>query len=133
MPILHAHPDNAQRPYAAAATHRGVIYACGQLPRKPDGTTPDDLSEQVAVALDNLAAVLHDAGGDLRHLLKLTVYLADLADFATYDNAYLARLEGMPLPPRTTIQVAAFRGATRIEIDAIGAVVPTGSDERSKS
>lgn len=133
MPILDAHPDNAQRPYAAAAVHHGVIYTCGQLPRKLDGTTPDDLSEQVAIALDNLAEVLHNAGGDLRHLLKVTVYLADLSEFDTYNDAYLARLEGVPLPPRTTIQVAAFRGATRIEIDAIGAVVPTGSDERSKS
>ncbi|WP_187351858.1 RidA family protein [Allosaccharopolyspora coralli] len=132
MPTLYTHPDAAHRPYAAAAVHQGVVYACGQLPRRPDGTTPDDLSEQVVVALDNLAAVLHEAGGDLHHLLKLTVYLADLADFDTYNNAYLTRLEGIPLPPRTTIQVAAFRGATRIEIDAIGAVAPTGSDERSQ-
>lgn len=131
MPILHSHPDDRQRPYAASALHQGVIYACGQLPRKPDGSVPDDLPEQVAVTLDNVAAVLRDAGGDLRHLLKMTVYLADLADFDTYNEAYLARLDGMPLPPRTTVQVAGFRGATRIEIDAIGAVAPVARDERS--
>ncbi len=124
MPTLHNHPDAVERPYAAAAVHHGVIYACGQLPRTPDGTSPTDLGEQVALAIDNLETVLNNAGGSLEDLLKLTVYLADLADFDIYNSAYLARLAGVPLPPRTTIQVGAFRGNTRIEIDAISAVAP---------
>lgn len=133
MPTLHDHPDAVERPYAAAAVHRGVIYACGQLPRTPDGTTPTDLDEQVTLAIDNLETVLNNAGGRLDDLLKLTVYLADLADFDTYNQAYLKRLAGIPLPPRTTIQVAAFRGHTRIEIDAIGAVATSDPEARNRS
>lgn len=133
MPTLHDHPGAVERPYAAAAVHHGVIYACGQLPRTQDGTTPADLAEQVAVAIDNLEAVLHNAGGGLGDLLKLTVYLADFADFDTYNDAYLKRFVGVPLPPRTTIQVAAFRGNTRIEIDAIGAVATPGPGKGNRS
>ncbi|MGN6132837.1 MAG: RidA family protein, partial [Nocardioidaceae bacterium] len=57
----------------------------------------------------------------LATLLKVTVYLADLADFDAYNDAYLARLASNPLPPRTTVQVAAFRGQKRLEIDAVAA------------
>lgn len=133
MPTLHDHPDAVERPYAAAAVHHGVVYACGQLPRTTDGTTPTDLGQQVALAIDNLETVLNNAGGSLEDLLKLTVYLADLADFDTYNNAYIKRLAGVPLPPRTTIQIAAFRGNTRIEIDAIGAVATPDPDTRNRS
>lgn len=66
--------------------------------------------------------VLKSAHSDLSNLLKLTVYLADLDEFEEYNAAYLTRLSGHPLPPRTTVQVARFRGEKRIEIDAVAAV-----------
>src|SRR5690242_12470872 len=121
--IPHAH--GVDRPYAAAATFGGTIWACGQIPTRADGYTPPGIAEQVAVALDNLEATLHRAGGGLDTLLKLTVYLADLSEFDAYNAAYLARLQGISLPPRTTVEVAKFRGDKRIEIDAVAAVVRT--------
>ncbi|MFI0467295.1 RidA family protein [Saccharopolyspora sp. 5N102] len=122
MTTLHPHPDGAERPYAAAAVHQGVIYACGQLPRAEDGSTPEDMADQVELALDNLQRVLEPAGGGLHSLLKMTVFLADLDEFDAYNDAYLKRFAGLRLPPRTTVEVARFRGRTRIEIDAIAAV-----------
>ncbi|GAA1789285.1 RidA family protein [Planosporangium flavigriseum] len=116
------HADGQDRPYQAATVHGGVVYPCGQVPVRTDGVVPADFAEQVTVCLDNLERVLHAAGSDLDHLLQLTVYLADLADFDAYNAAYLARLRGRPLPPRTTVQVAGFRGGKRIEISAIAAV-----------
>ncbi|KWX23675.1 hypothetical protein AFM11_12825 [Mycolicibacterium wolinskyi] len=119
---LIVHPHDAARPYAAAAVFGGTIWACGQIPTTADGHTPPGMAEQVNVAIDNLETTLRAAGGGLHTLLKLTVYLADLSEFDAYNDAYLARLQGIPLPPRTTVEVARFRGAKRIEIDGVAAV-----------
>ncbi|MCZ9882096.1 RidA family protein [Arthrobacter sp. B2a2-09] len=111
--------DGNPRPYSASAAIGGLIFMCGQVPSRDDGTVPSDISGQVVQAFDNLEAALQRAGSSLSHLLKLTVFLADLDEFDQYNAAYLTRLNGHPLPPRTTVQVARFRGAKRIEIDAI--------------
>ncbi|EKT83536.1 YjgF/YER057c/UK114 family protein [Rhodococcus opacus M213] len=119
---LVAHPRGTERPYSRAAVFAGTIWACGQIPTTADGQTPAAIGDQVKVALDNLEATLLASGGGLHTLLKTTVYLADLAEFDEYNAAYLDRLEGIPLPPRTTVEVARFRGSKRIEIDAVAAV-----------
>ncbi|CAN5361874.1 RidA family protein [soil metagenome] len=119
---LVAHPHGPGRPYAGAAVHGGTIWACGQVPTTSDGGTPTSVGDQVRVALDNLELTLRAAGGGLNTLLKLTVFLADLDDFDEYNEAYLSRLHDVELPPRTTVQVARFRGPKRIEIDAVAAV-----------
>lgn len=116
------HPDGKPRSYAASTTVCGVVWACGQVPTAPDGATPPAIGDQVRLALDNLAAVLADAGASLDTLLKTTVFLADLDEFEAYDRAWVDRLSTHGLPPRTTIQVARFRGSKRIEIDAVAAV-----------
>ena len=116
------HADRVPRSYTASATLGGVVWACGQVPRRADGSVPESIEEQVGVTLDNLEAVLTEAGSSLASLLKVTVFLADLDEFDAYDAAYCARLAGGPLPPRTTIEVASFRGEKRIEIDAVAAV-----------
>ncbi|WP_116201604.1 RidA family protein [Amycolatopsis circi] len=125
---LVAHP-HGPRPYAGAAVFGGVIWACGQVPARRDGSVPEEIDEQVRVALDNLEDTLRAAGGSLRTLLKLTVFLADLGEFDVYHQAYLDRFAGIDLPPRTTVQVAGFRGTKRIEIDAVAAV---GSEETNR-
>lgn len=90
----------------------------------PDGSVPPGIAEQVRVVLDNLDAVLTPVGSGLGSLLHLTVYLRDLETFNTYNRAYLTRMAGLPLPPRTTVQVAGFRGPKCIEITALAAVDP---------
>jgi 2-iminobutanoate/2-iminopropanoate deaminase len=121
--VRRDHADGLARSYTASATHGGVVWACGQVPRRADGTVPHSIEEQVRVAIDNLEAVLRDAGASLATILKVTVFLADLDEFDAYDAAYRACLNGGPLPPRTTVQVARFRGEKRIEIDAVAAAV----------
>ncbi|MBC2641834.1 MULTISPECIES: RidA family protein [unclassified Rhodococcus (in: high G+C Gram-positive bacteria)] len=121
---LVPHPAGTERPYARAAVFAGVVWACGQIPTTADGQTPTAIGDQVRVALDNLDATLRASGGGLHTLLKLTVYLADLSEFDDYNAAYLARLDGIALPPRTTVEVARFRGGKRIEIDGVAAVDP---------
>ena len=114
--------DGKPRPYSVSAAAHGIIYLCGQIPARDDGSVPDDIAGQVAQTFDNLEAALKQAGSGLSHLLKLTVFLGDLDEFDDYNAAYLTRLSGHPLPPRTTVQVARFRGEKRIEIDAVAAV-----------
>ncbi|WP_051389010.1 RidA family protein [Arthrobacter sp. 35W] len=114
--------DGKPRPYSATAAVGGIIFLCGQVPTRPDGLCPADIAGQVIQAFDNLERALLAARSDLSSLLKLTVYLADLDEFEDYNAAYLTRLSGHPLPPRTTVQVARFRGEKRIEIDAVAAV-----------
>lgn len=113
--------DGKPRPYAASAATNGIVFLCGQVPTLADGSCAHDLAGQVIQVIDNLEQALAAAGATLSSLLKLTVYLADLDEFEDYNAAYLTRLSGHPLPPRTTVQVARFRGAKRIEIDAIAA------------
>lgn len=113
--------DGRPRPYSASAATGGIIFLCGQIPAREDGTIPADITGQVTQAFDNLEAALNHAGSSLSQLLKLTVFLADLDEFDAYNAAYLTRLSGHPLPPRTTVQVARFRGEKRIEIDAVAA------------
>jgi 2-iminobutanoate/2-iminopropanoate deaminase len=113
--------DGKPRPYSATAAVNDIIFVCGQVPTRADGTTPADIASQVDQAFDNLEKALLAADSDLSSLLKLTVFLADLDEFESYNAAYLKRLSGHPLPPRTTVQVARFRGEKRIEIDAVAA------------
>lgn len=117
-----AHADDKPRPYTATAEFAGVVWACGQIPADEHGNVPEAIGDQVTVALDNLEQVLTAAGASLSSLLKLTVFLADLDEFDEYNEAYQRRLAGHPLPPRTTVQVARFRGPKRIEIDAVAAL-----------
>ncbi|MEO5778427.1 MULTISPECIES: RidA family protein [Arthrobacter] len=115
------HEDGKPRPYTASATFGGVVWACGQVPTRADGSTPESLRDQVNVVFDNLEKVLADAGADLSSILKITVFLANLDEFDEYNSAYLARFGDLTLPPRTTVEVARFRGEKRIEMDAVAA------------
>ncbi len=124
------HPANTQRPYIAASIHNGVVYPCGQVPVDAEGATPESLSDQVRLCIDNLERVLVAAGSCLDRVLQLTVYLADITELDEYNRAYLDRMKGKTLPPRTTVQVAAFRGEKRIELTAIAAVA-TGRGEHA--
>lgn len=119
----HWHQDDKVRPYSAAAVFGGVVYACGQVPTAADGSTPTTMSGQVAAVFDHLEGILAQAGASLASLLKLTVFVADFDEFDEFNAAYLSCLDGCPLPPRTTVQVARFRGEKRIEVDAIAAVI----------
>jgi 2-iminobutanoate/2-iminopropanoate deaminase len=121
--VRHDHADGTPRSYTASAVFGGVVWACGQIPRRQDGSIPESIGGQVAATLDNLEDVLVQAGSSLAHVLKLTVFLADLDEFDEYDAAYRARLSDVTLPPRTTVQIARFRGEKRIEIDAVAAVL----------
>lgn len=107
-------------PYSQAVLADGVIYTAGQIPLDP-GTgevVGKTAAEQTDRVLKNLAAILAAAGSGLSHVVKTTVYLADMADFPAMNEVY-ARHFGAHKPARSTVQAAALPKHVRVEIDAI--------------
>jgi len=119
--------DNAPAaigPYSQAIVANGMCYASGQIPMDPatGELTGGDVAAQTNVALTNLRAVLQAAGTDLQHVVKCTVFLKNMDDFAAM-NAVYARHMGDARPARAAVEVARLPRDVDVEIDAI-AVVP---------
>lgn len=106
--------------YSQAIAFGHTVYLSGQIPLVPDSMTlvEGEVAAEVAQILDNLAAVAEAAGGNLDNLVKLTVYLVDLGDFATVNEVMASRFSD-PYPARAAVQVAALPKGARVEIDGI--------------
>ena len=107
-------------PYSQAIMTDGLVFTAGQVALDPKsgalvGTTTAQQTEQV---LKNLQAVLTAAGTNLGNVVKTTVYLADMADFAQMNEVY-AKHFGTHKPARSTVQAAGLPKAARVEIDVI--------------
>ena len=107
-------------PYSQAIVAGDTIYTAGQVALDPKtgelvGKTTAEQAEQV---MKNLAAVLEAAGSSLQNVVKTTVYLADLADFAVMNEVY-AKHFGSHKPARSTVQAARLPKDARVEIDAV--------------
>lgn len=107
-------------PYSQAVVAGGLVWAAGQIPLDPGtGQMVDgDVAVQTERVLKNLAAVLEAAGTALTRVVKTTVYLADMGDFAAM-NAVYERHFGHHKPARATIQAGALPKGARVEIDAV--------------
>ncbi len=107
-------------PYSQAILVGNVIYTAGQVALDP-GTMQivgRDVAEQTERVLKNLTAVLEQAGSSLQHVVKTTVFLADMADFPAMNEVY-ARHFGDHRPARSTVAVRTLPKDARVEIDAI--------------
>lgn len=107
-------------PYSQALVVDGLVFTAGQVALDPGsgavvGTSTAEQTDQV---LKNLAAILKAAGSGLDSVVKTTVYLIDMADFAAMNEVY-ARHFGSHKPARATIQAAGLPKGVRVEIDAI--------------
>ena len=119
-PIVTDQAPAAIGTYSQAVEIDGTVYLSGQIPLVPatmeivDG----DIRRQIQQVFDNLRAVASAAGGGLDDIVKLTVYLTDLADFGTV-NEVMGEYFSPPFPARAAIQVAALPRGARVEVDAI--------------
>jgi 2-iminobutanoate/2-iminopropanoate deaminase len=107
-------------PYSQAIMTDGLVFTAGQVALDPKtgelvGTSTAQQTEQV---FKNLEAVLAAAGSSLGNVVKTTVYLADMADFAQMNEVY-AKHFGTHKPARSTVQAAGLPKAARVEIDVI--------------
>lgn len=120
------HTDEAPKaigPYSQAVrTGEGTVFLSGQIPLDPatGELVAGDVRAQTERVMENLAAVLRAAGLGFEAVVKTTIYLVDLADFAAVNEVYGRRFPHAP-PARATVQVAALPRGARVEIDAIAA------------
>jgi len=119
--------ENAPRPaghYSQAIIHNDTVYVCGQLPIEPKSgekrTGP--IEEQAEQALQNIAEILKAAGSDVNHVLKVTVYIADMSLWERF-NAVYARFFGEHRPVRTVVPAPSLHFGFQVEIDATAAVI----------
>ena len=106
-------------PYSQAIRAGNTVYLSGQLGLDPaTGNLRDGVEAQARQVLDNLQAVAAAAGGSLDDIVKLTLLLTDLGDFAKVNEIMAARFKE-PYPARATYQVAALPKAGRIEVEAV--------------
>jgi 2-iminobutanoate/2-iminopropanoate deaminase len=110
-------------PYSQGVAVNGLLFTAGQVALDPDKgeLVPGGITEQTTRALENLRAVLAAAGTDLSQVVKTTVFLVDMADFADMNSVY-ARAFGDHRPARSTVAVAGLPRGARVEIEVIAAV-----------
>ena len=118
--VATAQAPAAIGPYSQAIRAGEWLFTAGQIPLDPatGEIVAGGVAEQAARVLENLGAVLREAGLGWEHVVKTTIFLTDLADFAAVNEAYARRFE-QPYPARSTVQVAALPRAVLIEIEAI--------------
>ena len=122
--IASAKAPGAIGPYSQAVAAGGLLFVSGQLPVDPatGAFVSEDIGELTARSLENLKAILEEAGCGLSDVVKTIVFLKDMGDFAAMNKVY-AEYFASDCPARSAVEVAALPKGSRIEIEAI-AVLP---------
>jgi 2-iminobutanoate/2-iminopropanoate deaminase len=111
-------------PYSQAIVPNGIVFTAGQIPLDPATMQlvgGDDVAAQTERVMQNLAAILESARSSLQSVVKTTVYLKDMDDFAAMNEVY-GRHFGDHRPARSTVQAAKLPKDVRVEIDAVAIV-----------
>ena len=108
----------AAGPYSQAISANGLVFVAGQLPVDLEGAIPDGIEAQTRQSLANVVAVLTAAGANAGSVVKTTVFLKNMNDFAAM-NAIYAEVFGQSLPARSTIEVARLPRDVLVEIECI--------------
>ena len=122
-PIVSAEAPTPVGPYSQAIAHGGLLFLSGQIPLDAESgaLVGESIEEQAGQVLRALEAVLRTAGSGWDRVLRVTVYMVDLAEFARFNRVYEETLGGAK-PARSTVQVAALPLGARLELDAIAAL-----------
>ena len=109
-------------PYSQAVVSGGFVYVSGQLPADPaTGELKTEITAAARQSLDNVAAILAEAGTDMAHVVKTTCYLAHLSDFAAF-NAVYAEYFKSDCPARACFEVAALPKGALCEVEAVAEI-----------
>jgi 2-iminobutanoate/2-iminopropanoate deaminase len=128
MPIQFTSTPRAPRaigPYSQATRANGLLFTAGQVGFDPaTGELVDGgIAEQTARVLENVRAILQAEGLELASVVKTTVFLVDMADFAEMNTVYAGAF-GDHRPARSTVAVAALPRGARVEIEAVAVLPP---------
>lgn len=110
-------------PFSQATTDGDLVFTSGQTAIAPDGEnlTDEPIDVQATQCLENVDAILREAGGSLADVLKITVFLADIEDYAAMNETYEEFFDVEP-PARTAIEVAELPFGAGVEVQAIAAI-----------
>jgi len=109
-------------PYSQAVVVNGMVYTSGQIALTPDGVMlEDDVVVQTKQVLKNLSAVLKEAGSSLDNVVKTTIFIANMDDFATINEIYEEAFKTHK-PARSTVAVKTLPKNALVEIDAVALV-----------
>ncbi len=120
--IQSVHTENAPAaigPYSQAVRAGNTVYVSGQIPIDPEtgAFAGEDIASQTRQSLTNIRNILKAAGMDMSNVVKTTVLLADIADFAAMNEVY-AEFFSEPYPARAAFQAAAIPKGAKVEIEA---------------
>ena len=120
--ITAADAPGAIGPYSPAIKAGNLLFLSGQIPLDSGGAiVAGDITAQTEQVMCNIVALLRAAGGDFGHVVRTTVYLADMNDFAAVNTVY-GRFVVDPPPARSTVQVSRLPRDARVEIDVIARI-----------
>ena len=107
-------------PYAQAVENNGLVITSGQLPIDPaTGAVPEGIQAQTRQSLTNVKAILTEAGTDMDHVLKTTVFLSDMNNFAAMNEVYATFFTEGSYPSRSAVEVARLPKDALVEIEVI--------------
>jgi 2-iminobutanoate/2-iminopropanoate deaminase len=127
MPKKRIHTERAPKPvgpYSQAVEVDGWLYIAGQVPIEPSTGVwvTGDMAQQAERVLHNIQAILEAAGASLQDVVKTTVYVADLSEFAVLNEVYARFFADACPPARATIAAKSLPGSCRVEIDAVARI-----------
>ncbi|SDL38969.1 RidA family protein [Tessaracoccus oleiagri] len=106
-------------PYSQAVRVGDFVFTSGQIPLTPAGSQDaETVAEQAKQCIDNVEAILNEAGLTLANVVKTTIFLTDMADFATVNEVYGQAFQE-PYPARSTVAVAALPKGAKVEIEVV--------------
>lgn len=121
QPIATTKAPGAIGPYSQAIDAGPFVFVSGQIPVNPaDGTIPGGIQPQTAQSIANLTAILAEAGLTLDNVVKTTVFLADMNDFAAMNAVYAEKFTA-PFPARSAVAVKELPKQVLVEIEVIAA------------
>lgn len=109
-------------PYCQAMVHNGMVFTSGQIPLDPatGAVVGTDIAQQADQVMRNLDAVLKAAGSDLAKVVKTTCFLADMQDFALFNQVYARYFTGKPA--RSCVAVRTLPKNVRVEVECVAVV-----------
>lgn len=119
VPALSSAPP-AMGPYSVAAEANGLVFVSGQIAVDPASgeRAPDDVRAQAEQVMSNIVAIVADLGQEMSDIVKTTIFLADIGDFATVNEVYASYFTSEP-PARSTVQAGALPGGFLVEIELV--------------
>ena len=120
QPVQSSRAPKAVGPYSQAVRAGGLLFVSGQIPLAPSdlSVVGQDVQGQIVQVLENLKNLLEDAGTSLERVVKTTMFLKNMADFAKANEVY-GRYFKEPYPARSTIEVARLPKDVLVEIEAV--------------